>query len=183
MLASCPETVLGGSMSVVSRRSLVTGLLFAPAIISSPASASARVAAPVQMTSGSIIVINRQRKLYFSLGDGSAISYNVAVGRLGKQWLGTRTIVGKFVRPAWSPPAEIRRDNPRLPTVIPSGSPSNPMGERAMTLSDSEYAIHGTNQPGSIGRFASYGCVRMHNHDVIDLYDRVWIGAAVTMLP
>ncbi len=170
-------------MSVVSRRSLVAGLLFAPAILSRPAAASTRVAAPLQMAPGSIVVFNRQRQLFFALNDGSALRYTVAVGRPGKQWLGTRTIVAKYVRPAWSPPAEIRRDNPRLPAVIPSGSPSNPMGERAMLLSNSEYAIHGTNQPGSIGRFASYGCVRMHNHDIIDLYDRVWVGAAVTMMP
>ncbi|QFR33391.1 L,D-transpeptidase [Ancylobacter sp. TS-1] len=133
---------------------------------------------------GTIVVSTKERRLYLVLGQGKALRYPVAVGRNGKQWRGTVRIDGKYVRPAWSPPEEIRRDNPKLPNVIPGGTPENPMGERAMTLSGGgQYAIHGTNRPKSIGTFASYGCVRMHNDDIIDLFGRVGIGTPVVMLP
>src|SRR5215203_897459 len=101
--------------------------------------------------------------------------------RPGTQWFGQRAVDGKHVRPAWSPPAEVKRDNPRLPNVIAGGSPSNPMGVAALTLSGGEYAIHGTNRPGSIGTYASYGCIRMHNHDIADLFDRVSVGTPVVV--
>ncbi|WP_425531975.1 L,D-transpeptidase [Ancylobacter koreensis] len=133
---------------------------------------------------GTIVVSTRERRLYLVLGEGKALRYPVAVGRQGKQWQGTVRIDGKYVRPAWSPPEEIRRDNPKLPDVIPGGTPENPMGERAMTLSGGgQYAIHGTNRPKSIGTYASYGCVRMHNDDIIDLFGRVGVGTPVVMLP
>jgi lipoprotein-anchoring transpeptidase ErfK/SrfK len=73
----------------------------------------------------------------------------------------------------------VRRDNPRLPSVIPGGSPRNPMGARALTLSRGQYAIHGTNRPDSIGHYASYGCIRMHNRDIVDLFGRVSVGTPV----
>ena len=92
-----------------------------------------------------------------------------------------RAVDGKHVRPAWSPPAEVKRNNPRLPNVIAGGSPSNPMGVAALTLSGGEYAIHGTNRPGSIGTYASYGCIRMHNHDIADLFERVSVGTPVVV--
>jgi lipoprotein-anchoring transpeptidase ErfK/SrfK len=104
--------------------------------------------------------------------DGAAICYTVAVGRPGKQWQGKARVSGKYVRPAWTPPAEVKADNPALPDVIPGGAPNNPMGVAAMTLSGGEYAIHGTNKPESIGKFASYGCIRMHNEDITDLFAR-----------
>src|SRR4029079_12058424 len=85
--------------------------------------------------------------------------------------------------PAWSPPDMIKRENPRIPDVIPSGSPANPMGEAAITLSGGgQYAIHGTNNPGSVGRFVSHGCFRMYNNDVMDLYNRVSWGTPVVVL-
>jgi lipoprotein-anchoring transpeptidase ErfK/SrfK len=77
--------------------------------------------------------------------------------------------------------AVVKRDKPSLPDVIPGGSPRNPMGAAALTLSGGEYAIHGTNQPGSIGGFVSYGCIRMHNSDVLDLYQRVSLGTTVVV--
>ncbi len=83
------------------------------------------------------------------------------------------------MQPAWSPPSEVKRDNPRLPNLIAGGSPHNPMGAAAMTLSGGEYAIHGTNRPSSVGTWASYGCIRMYNQDVVDLYDRVSVGTPV----
>jgi lipoprotein-anchoring transpeptidase ErfK/SrfK len=167
--------------SGLSRRALAGGLLALPAIIrAGTAEARQRVSFPYPYPAGSIIVSVSQRQLYLSLGDGSALTYPVAVGRPGKQWFGQRVVDGKHVRPAWSPPDEVRRDNPRLPDVIPGGVAANPMGERAITLSPGQYAIHGTNVPGSIGRPASYGCIRMYNHDIVDLFDRVTIGSVVT---
>ena len=89
---------------------------------------------------------------------------------------------GKYVQPAWTPPAEVKADNPKLPDVIPGGAPNNPMGVAAMTLSGGEYAIHGTNRPESIGTFASYGCIRMLNQDITDLFGRVSVGTDVVVL-
>lgn len=129
---------------------------------------------------GSIVIRTKDRRLYFVLDDGSALQYRVAVGRSAKQWVGIVEIEGKYIEPAWSPPDEIKRDNPRLPDVIPGGAPNNPMGARAMTLSGGgQYAIHGTNRPDSIGTFASYGCFRMLNDDIIDLFGRVAVGTPV----
>jgi lipoprotein-anchoring transpeptidase ErfK/SrfK len=132
---------------------------------------------------GTIVVRNSERRLYYVLGDGRAIRYRVAVGRRGKQWTGSTHIDGKHLRPAWAPPAVVRRDNPRLPDVIPGGSPRNPMGAAALTLAGGgEYAIHGTNVPRSIGGTVSYGCIRMFNQDVLDLYNRVRVGTPVVVI-
>jgi lipoprotein-anchoring transpeptidase ErfK/SrfK len=128
---------------------------------------------------GTIVISTSERRLYLIGEAGQTISYPVAVGKAGKQWTGWAQIDGKYVEPAWSPPAEVKRDNPRLPDVIPGGSPSNPMGARALTLDRDEIAIHGTNRPNSIGTYASYGCIRMHNRDIIDLYTRVRVGTPV----
>src|SRR4051794_1031683 len=130
---------------------------------------------------GTVVVRTNERRLYYVMGDGRAVRYPVGVGRAGKQWSGTSRIDGKYLKPAWSPPAEVKRDNPRLPDVIPGGSPRNPMGVAAMTLSGGEYAIHGTNVPGSVGGFVSYGCIRMYNADITDLFDRVSLGATVVV--
>jgi lipoprotein-anchoring transpeptidase ErfK/SrfK len=133
-------------------------------------------------SSGTVVVKTSERSLYFVLGNGKAVRYPVGVGRRGKQWTGTAFITSKQLHPAWGPPAEIKHDKPSLPDVIPGGSPSNPMGAAALTLSGSgEYAIHGTNDPGSIGGFVSYGCIRMYNADVLDLYNRVSWGTTVVV--
>lgn len=134
---------------------------------------------------GTIVISQRQRKLYLTLGDGRAIRYPVAVGRSGKAWSGWARVDGKHVNPAWSPPAVVKRDNPRLPDLIPGGSPSNPMGPRALTLDRSEIAIHGTtaSMRRSVGTAASYGCIRMYNEDILDLFDRVTVGTAVVAVP
>lgn len=144
--------------------------------------AAERVAFEADARAGTIVVRTGERRLYLVQGDGTALRYPVAVGRAGKQWLGASRIDGKYVNPAWGPPAEVKRDNPRLPDVIPGGSPRNPMGMRALTLSGGEYAIHGTNRPDSIGTFASYGCIRMHNRDIVDLYERVPLGTPVVVV-
>lgn len=128
---------------------------------------------------GTIVVRTGERRLYLINGDGTAIRYPVAVGKPGKQWSGATQIDGKYYQPDWSPPAEVKRDHPRLPNLIRGGSPSNPMGVAAMTLHGGEYAIHGTNRPSSIGTFASYGCIRMYNQDIADLFERVSVGTQV----
>ena len=90
-------------------------------------------------------------------------------------------IDGKYLHPAWSPPADVKHDKPAIPDVIPGGSPHNPMGVAAMTLAGGEYAIHGTNRPSSVGGFVSYGCIRMLNGDISDLYQRVSVGTTVVV--
>ena len=130
---------------------------------------------------GTIVVRTTERRLYLVLGNGQAIRYMVGVGRAGKQWAGVSRIDGKYLNPAWAPPPEVKRDKPGLPDVIAGGSPRNPMGVAALTLAGGDYAIHGTNQPGSIGNFVSYGCIRMYNQDISDLYGRVSVGTAVVV--
>ena len=135
-------------------------------------------------SAGMIVVKTSQRHLYYVIGADTAIQYPVGVGRAGMAWSGTAYINGKYIKPSWSPPDMIRRENPRIPNVIPSGSAANPMGAAAMTLSGGgEYAIHGTNNPGSIGGFVSHGCIRMYNSDILDLYERVSLGTKVVVLP
>lgn len=166
----------------MSRTSKLFALAFGVAIMTSaPALAREVVSFNGGYGAGTIVVKTSERRLYLVQPNGTAIRYTVGVGRAGKQWSGMATIDGKHLSPAWSPPAEIRRDKPNLPNVIPGGSPSNPMGAAAMTLSRGEYAIHGTNVPSSIGGFVSYGCIRMHNHDIVDLYGRVGVGTPVVV--
>ena len=131
---------------------------------------------------GTIVVRTKERRLYFVVADKKAIRYPVGVGRTGKQWQGRAEIDGVYVYPAWTPPAEMRRENPSLPSLISAGSPKNPMGARALTLSGGKYAIHGTNRPDSIGTDASYGCIRMFNDHIIDLYGRVTVGTKVVVI-
>lgn len=133
---------------------------------------------------GTIVIRTQERRLYFVNAPGTAIRYTIAVGKAGKQWRGVKYVEELQVDPAWSPPASVKRDNPALPDVIPGGSPRNPMGARVIGLGPGgQYAIHGTNMPGTVGTAASYGCFRMHNQDVIDLYARVQMGTPVVVLP
>jgi len=152
--------------------------------LASAGAAAARERVPFEgFEAGTIVVRTHERRLYLPLGDGTAIRYAVAVGKPGKQWFGRRVIDGKYVEPAWSPPAEVKRDIPSLPDVIAGGAPNNPMGLRALTIAPGEYAVHGTNRPDSVGRYASYGCIRMLNTDIVDLFDRVRVGTAIVVLP
>ena len=155
--------------------------LFAISAAPAPAEAAQTVSFQENFSPGTVVVKYGQRRLYYVIGGGRAVAYPVGVGRVGKAWFGSRYIDGKRIRPAWAPPAEVKRDNPRLPNVIEGGSPRNPMGAAALTLSGGEYAIHGTNVPGSIGGFVSYGCIRMHNADILDLYNRVGFGTRVVV--
>lgn len=130
---------------------------------------------------GTIVVQTNQRRLYLVIRRGRAIRYPIGVGRAGRQWAGTSVIKAKYISPNWAPPPAIRRDRPNLPAVIPGGAPNNPMGVAALTLSGGDYAIHGTNSPDSIGRFVSYGCIRMLNEDITDLFKRVRVGTRVVV--
>jgi lipoprotein-anchoring transpeptidase ErfK/SrfK len=134
------------------------------------------------VSAGTVVVRTHERRLYYVLGDGRAVRYPVGVGMRSKQWAGTTRIDGKYVKPDWAPPKEVKRDKPSIPDLIPGGSPRNPMGAAALTLAGGEYAIHGTNVPNSIGGFVSYGCIRMYNQDVVDLYGRVSVGTTVMVV-
>ncbi len=135
--------------------------------------------------SGTIIIKQNERRLYFTMGAGTAVRYPIAIGKAGKAWRGETYVQGKFVSPAWSAPWVVLRDHPNLSRVIPGGSPRNPMGAAAITLNLSEVAIHGTtaSMRRSVGTAASYGCIRMYNEDVVDLYHRVEVGTPVIAIP
>src|SRR5689334_13912154 len=178
-------TVTNTGPAAMSNRTATLALAAAATmLVGTSASASTRemVRYNSEVQPGTIVVKTAERKLYLVLGGGEAIRYTVAVGRPGKQWQGKAQVSGKFVQPAWTPPAEVKADNPALPEVIPGGAPNNPMGVAAMTLSGGEYAIHGTNKPESIGTFASYGCIRMLNQDITDLFERVTVGTQVMVM-
>jgi lipoprotein-anchoring transpeptidase ErfK/SrfK len=149
-------------------------ILLAAAVRSAPAEAREAVSFRANYSAGTIVVKTGERRLYYVTGDGQALRYPVGVGKAGKQWAGKAQIDGKYIKPAWASPSNITR-------VIPGGSPSNPMGVAALTLSGGEYAIHGTNRPDSIGGFVSSGCIRMYNQDVMDLFQRVSVGTPVVV--
>jgi lipoprotein-anchoring transpeptidase ErfK/SrfK len=153
-------------------------------VVLAPAASMARETVHLNgYSAGTIVVKTSQRRLYYFVDSDTAIRYPVGVGKAGMAWSGTAYIKGKYLKPAWSPPAIIRRENPRIANVIASGSSANPMGAAALTLSAGQYAIHGTNNPGSIGGFVSHGCIRMLNSDILDLYGRVGVGTKVVVLP
>lgn len=131
---------------------------------------------------GTIIIDTGHTMLYYVLGHGRAIRYAVGVGREGFTWSGVQAISRKAEWPDWQPPAEMIARQPYLPRFV-AGGPGNPLGARALYLGTSEYRIHGTNDPTTIGKFVSSGCIRMSNEDVIDLFNRVNVGTKVVVLP
>jgi len=137
---------------------------------------------PTREAPGTIIVDTPHTFLYYVLGGGKAMRYGIGVGRKGFTWSGVHPIVRKQEWPDWYPPPEMVARQPYLPRVI-AGGPGNPLGARAMYIGGTEYRIHGTNDPSSIGKFMSSGCIRMTNDNAIDLYNRVQIGAKVIVLP
>ena len=124
----------------------------------------------------------RQHTLYYVLGQGRAIRYGVGVGREGFTWSGVQTVSRKEPWPDWHPPAEMIARQPYLPRFM-AGGPGNPLGAAAMYLGSSQYRIHGTNDPSTIGKFVSRGCIRLTNEDVADLVSRVAVGTKVVVLP
>jgi lipoprotein-anchoring transpeptidase ErfK/SrfK len=130
---------------------------------------------------GSIIVSTQRKLLYLVLGQGRAVQYRVATAKPGFEWAGIHTVSRKTEWPDWRPPEEMRQRRPDLPEFM-AGGPENPLGSRAIYLGGSIYRIHGTNEPKSIGKAASSGCIRMLNADVEELYRHVRPGAAVIVM-
>lgn len=127
---------------------------------------------------GTIIVSTEERRLYLVKDGGKALQYAVGVGRPGFQWRGSHRLSRKAEWPDWRPPAAMLKRQPDLPTFMPGG-PQNPLGARALYIGSTLYRIHGSNEPYTIGQAVSSGCIRMHNEDVVDLYERVRVGARI----
>ena len=131
---------------------------------------------------GAIVVRTPERALYFVLPEGEAIKYKVGVGREGFQWSGNSSIVRKEEWPSWTPPRQMIEREAAKGVTIPAfmeGGPKNPLGARALYIGGTLFRIHGTNNARTIGGAVSSGCIRMLNKDVVDLYDRVRVGARV----
>jgi lipoprotein-anchoring transpeptidase ErfK/SrfK len=141
----------------------------------------ANVAFSTSEAPGTVIIDTGNTALYYVLGQGRAIRYGVGVGREGFTWSGVQTISRKAEWPDWHPPAQMIARQPYLPRFM-AGGPGNPLGARAMYLGSSEYRIHGTNDPSTIGKFVSSGCIRLTNEDVADLFSRVNVGTRVVVL-
>jgi lipoprotein-anchoring transpeptidase ErfK/SrfK len=140
------------------------------------------VAFATKEPAGTIVVDTSNTHLYYVLGGGRAIRYGVRVGRDGFTWNGVQKISRKAEWPDWHPPTEMIERQPYLPRFM-AGGPGNPLGARAMYLGSTIYRIHGTNQPSTIGKFVSSGCIGMLNEDVSDLFERAKVGSRVVVLP
>ncbi|WDZ80754.1 L,D-transpeptidase (plasmid) [Ensifer adhaerens] len=140
------------------------------------------VAIEKRYPTGTIVVGSKERTLDLVISSNRAIRYRIGVGRDGFRWSGVVKVGRKAEWPDWRPPAEMKARAPELPALVPPG-PFNPLGARGIYLyrgsADTLYRIHGTNEQSTVGRFASSGCFRMSNADIIDLYERVKVGATV----
>jgi len=130
---------------------------------------------------GTIVVDTPNKFLYLVQPGGRALRYGIGVGRPGFTWSGQHLVSAKKEWPSWVPPEEMLERQPYLPRFMPGG-PTNPLGARALYLGSTLYRIHGSNEPWTIGQNVSSGCIRMRNADVIDLYNRVNVGAKVVVL-
>ena len=137
---------------------------------------------PTSEPAGTVIIDTPHTYLYLVRGDGKALRYGIGVGREGFTWSGSQRIVHMSLWPDWHPPKEMIERQPYLPRFMAGGA-GNPLGARALYLGNTLYRIHGTNQPSTIGRFVSSGCIRLTNDDVEDLYSRVNLGTRVVVLP
>jgi lipoprotein-anchoring transpeptidase ErfK/SrfK len=131
---------------------------------------------------GTIVIDTPNTYLYLVLGNGKAMRYGIGVGREGFTWSGVQNITKKAEWPDWTPPPEMIERQPYLPRFM-AGGPGNPLGARAMYLGGSVYRIHGTNDPSTIGKRVSSGCIRLTNEDVSDLFSRVNVGTKVVVMP
>jgi lipoprotein-anchoring transpeptidase ErfK/SrfK len=158
-------------------KSLFALALVVLTLIAMPAAKAGGEVVPFQYgyRPGTIVVVTSARQLFYVLNDRQAIRYPVGVGRAGMAWHGSARVARKDIRPAW-----VRE--PGKTRTIPGGSSDNPMGAAAMGLDHGNYAIHGTNDPRSIGHFVSHGCIRMYNADIMDLYQRTAVGTEVYVL-
>lgn len=130
---------------------------------------------------GTIVVNTGERRLYLVQNNGTALKYGIGVGRDGFRWSGVKNVTRKAEWPGWTPPPQMRKRQPGLPSYMPGGI-ENPLGARALYLGSSLYRIHGSNEPDTIGQAVSSGCFRMTNDDVVDLYNRVPVGTKVVVL-
>jgi lipoprotein-anchoring transpeptidase ErfK/SrfK len=130
---------------------------------------------------GTIIIDTPNKFLYLVQEEGKAARYGIGVGRPGFTWAGVKEITAKREWPDWTPPDDMLHRQPNLPRFM-AGGPENPLGARAMYLGSTLYRIHGSNEPWTIGANVSSGCIRMHNADVIDLYNRVTVGTKVVVM-
>ena len=137
---------------------------------------------PSREAPGTIIVDTPHTYLYLILGQGKAMRYGIGVGREGYTWSGVKNVVRKAEWPDWYPPPEMIKRQPYLPRMV-AGGPGNPLGARALYIGGTEYRIHGTNDPSTIGKHVSSGCIRLNNADIIDLFSRAKVGAKVIVLP
>jgi lipoprotein-anchoring transpeptidase ErfK/SrfK len=131
---------------------------------------------------GTIVIDTAHTYLYLVLGNGQAMRYGVGVGREGFTWAGAERITRMKEWPDWYPPAEMIERQPYLPRMM-AGGETNPLGARALYLGKTMYRIHGTNQPSTIGKYVSSGCIRLTNEDIEDLFSRVQVGTRVVVLP
>jgi len=130
---------------------------------------------------GTVIIDTPRRFLYLVQEGGRAVRYGIGVGRPGFTWAGVKEVSAKREWPDWTPPPEMLRRRPDLPSHM-AGGPENPLGARALYLGSSLYRIHGSNEPWTIGTAVSSGCIRMRNEDVVDLYERVKVGTKVVVM-
>lgn len=130
---------------------------------------------------GTVVIDTPNKFLYLVQGNGRALRYGIGVGRPGFEWAGVKTVSMKREWPDWRPPEQMLKRRPDLPRYM-AGGPDNPLGARALYLGSSLYRIHGTNEPETIGRAVSSGCIRMRNEDVVDLYGRVRVGSKVVVI-
>jgi len=170
-----PDGRYSGGQTTGKRYELFGGMSYVGAI------RRETVTAPGNYAPGTIIVNTTERRLYLVQDNGTALKYGIGVGRIGFTWAGTTSVVAKKEWPDWTPPSQMLRRRPDLPRFM-KGGPENPLGARAMYLGASLYRIHGSNEPETIGQAVSSGCFRLMNDDVIDLYNRVKIGAKVVVL-
>jgi lipoprotein-anchoring transpeptidase ErfK/SrfK len=166
---------------LVRRTALFVAIVLVWALLAATVARSATIDREVVAFSGfrpgTIVVKTQERRLYYVVDGKHALRFPVGVGKTGWRWSGRAVIEGKYVKPAWRAPPELAHG--RYAPVIPGGSPQNPMGVAALTLRNGEYAIHGTNNPGSIGGFVSHGCIRMYNGHIQELYRLVKVGTPV----
>jgi len=172
-------------MMIISRTAILkrTAIFFLIVLTWALLTAASRAAPRVPFTgysTGTIVVKTKERRLYYVVDGHRALSFPVGVGKAGWRWHGRATIEGKYLAPAWQAPPDISKSGNWGP-VIPGGSPRNPMGVAALTMRGGEYAIHGTNNPSSIGGFVSHGCIRMHNSDIRQLFSMVSVGTPVVV--
>lgn len=165
-----PDTNVWEEASVVATRNKVKGSPIKREIVSYE----------TKLKPGTIVVETSERRAYFVLEGGKAVKYGIGVGRDGFRWSGQHRITRKAEWPGWTPPAQMRKRVPDLPAYMPGG-PNNPLGARALYIGSTLYRLHGTSEPWTIGQAVSSGCIRFTNEDIIDLYDRVSVGATVVV--